>query len=818
MNKYLTYILIIIAFVSPLLAIPILNEGYDIPRLVFINLMISAILIGAGIYLAKSKNPHFKIHYPILAFCVFVLVNLISFCITKHHFYGIERLKDLLQVGVILAAAFAIKGNRNKKFIILALLVSASIVGIIGISQYTGVIHENWARVHWEKGLGKRVFSTVGNPNFLAGFLLVVLPLSLIVSIFSDKKRYLVIAIPTLIISFTCLLFTNSWGGWIGFVAGGISAILLCIHAHLKGNKVRTIVLSLILLIIASAFFIEKKNQIAGETTGLVARKILWETAFQMIKKKPLFGYGPDNFFVYSPLVLSKVSSQEKYQTFWKGKPDFILRNPGRVHNEYLSVLIDAGIFGFIAFVLFIVILLQSTKNKSLKKKKHISIESAGVVGALIALLAQSFVSFPFRLSLTFISFAILTGILLPDRRYITRPIGNFKWIITALLLIGGITLSYNSVNRLLANIYLTKAIEYKKAKIYTKAIYNYHKSLKYAVLTHLVYSEMGSCFRDIGINDSALVYYKKATALQPYHEVMYYNQGNILLAQNNLEEAIKYFKKAINIESMYALAYMKTAGILRNQGKADSAISVIEEGIHYIPWDIGLHNELGILYARQVKIKNAIEEFQMCKKLSSYGNLIIHYNLYCLSNGKFDNFIGLEEFEWINKNMSKSQKLTRKNKPKEAEFILREIIKKYPAYPDAVIRILASTKSNTSIDEETLRNAFIIAPWNRIVLKVLRNILANSGNREEALKLVITANKAKGKNKPDIAAKFLQQAIDVDPTLSLAYYNLGVYYSQIKREPHKALPFWETYVLLEPKSRETSSILKEIHKIRQLP
>ena len=820
MNKYLTYILSITAFVGPLLVIPSLNEGYDIPRLAFLSFMSAAILVGAGVYLAKNKNPHFKIQYILLSFCAFFLVNVLSFCVAKHHFYSIERLKDILQVGIIFVAAFAIKGKTNKKAIILALFVSAGIVGIIGILQYTGLIQENWARIHWEKGLGKRVFSTIGNPNFLAGFLLTVLPITLTISIFSNKKKHLAVAIPVFIFSFTCLLFTNSWGGWIGFVIGGIVAILLCIRAHHTVNKTKVITLVIILLVIASGFFIQKKGQIVGETTGLTARKILWETAFQMVKKKPLLGYGPDNFFVYSPLVLSRISLKEKYREFWMNKSDFILRNPGRVHNEYLSVLIDAGILGFIAFLWFIVMLLRNAKDEALRGKKYTknSIEAAGIVGAIVGLLIQSFVSFPFRLPLTFTSFAILTGIILPNKRCVMRPIGNFKWITTALLLIGGITLGYNSINRLLANIYLTKAIEYKNAKIYEKAIYNYHKSLKYAVLTHLVYSEMGSCFRTLEINDSALIYYKKATALQPYHEVMYYNQGNILLSQNtqsNVDKAMKCFEKAVDIESMYTLAYMKIAGILETQGKVDSAISLLKKGINYIPWDIGLHNELGILYAKKGMLNDAVEEFEKCKELS-YRNMLIRYNLHYLRKRKFENLIGLNDFEWINKKMSESQELKQKNKLNEAEALLRKIIRRYPGYPDAVARILTITGKNTAVEENMLHEAFVIAPWDPVILRTLRITLAKMGKREKAIKLLIAANESKSRNKPDKAVKLLKQAIEIDPTLSTAYYNLGVYYSHIKKESLKALPFWEMYILLEPKSKETPLILKEIQKIKE--
>ncbi len=110
------------------------------------------------------------------------------------------------------------------KTIISAFVIAALGVSIYGIMQYVfGWTTENaWIDENMF-GESMRVYSTLGNPNVLGEYLLLALPLSAALAVYTDRKyisKWFYMA--SFVVLAFCLVLTQSRGCWLGFILAGV--------------------------------------------------------------------------------------------------------------------------------------------------------------------------------------------------------------------------------------------------------------------------------------------------------------------------------------------------------------------------------------------------------------------------------------------------------------------------------------------------------------------------------------------------------------------------------------------------------------------
>ncbi len=88
-------------------------------------------------------------------------------------------------------------------------------------------------------------------------------------------------------------------------------------------------------------------------------RLFTWKRSLRLVELRPLFGIGPDNF----KMVFAYYFSEE-------AKDQFPASSGGvdKAHNEFLDVLVDNGILGFIAYIAFFGLLLYYAFRRADKK------------------------------------------------------------------------------------------------------------------------------------------------------------------------------------------------------------------------------------------------------------------------------------------------------------------------------------------------------------------------------------------------------------------------------------------------------------------
>ncbi|MDA3792131.1 MAG: hypothetical protein PF545_00525, partial [Elusimicrobia bacterium] len=118
----------------------------------------------------------------------------------------------LTVISLILIFIYAFNIEKKDLYVICDIVIlSAGIVSLYGIFQYIGL-----DPLGWKGNFYPRIWSTLGNPNFLGAYIAMVLPVT-IVKYFNDRKK---ITLTIFAISAAALLLTSSRGGLIAAVAG----------------------------------------------------------------------------------------------------------------------------------------------------------------------------------------------------------------------------------------------------------------------------------------------------------------------------------------------------------------------------------------------------------------------------------------------------------------------------------------------------------------------------------------------------------------------------------------------------------------------
>ncbi|MBI2007285.1 MAG: O-antigen ligase family protein [Candidatus Blackburnbacteria bacterium] len=238
-----------------------------------------------------------------------------------------------------------IRKTQNAKRYILS---SALIVSIWGILEHFGrspsclLLTGSFDASCWVQDVQTRVFATLGQPNWMAAYLVAVMPLTWATVIGKKQKggkptrsNLLHFAFYFLPFAFfLALLFTKSRSGLLGFAAA--FTVFWIGVAWINRKRLSAIISHFFFLF---SFFFERGGTESGEI-----RKIVWKGAIEIWKAYPLFGSGVETF-AYSYYNFRPV--EHNLTSEWN-----FLYN--KAHNEYLNFLATTGVFGLGTYLLLI--------------------------------------------------------------------------------------------------------------------------------------------------------------------------------------------------------------------------------------------------------------------------------------------------------------------------------------------------------------------------------------------------------------------------------------------------------------------------------
>jgi O-antigen ligase len=309
---------------------------------------------------------------------------------------------------------------RIKRFI-WGMIFSSIPVCFYGLLQYFFLDPLDWEEKAIYTG---RIFSTLGQPNFFAQYLIIVIPLTIFSLGFLQKRffsRFLTVVL--LFSQLVCLTFTYSRSAWLGLISSVIVFLFLFLWA--KGFKKSFLILSALLLaMIFSAFslgiFYSHRNFSLQEGitfSGRIKsafdirvgsnkiRLFYWQTSWEVFKEsdwqRKLLGYGPETLQdVFVKYYRPDWGIYEKLNTF-----------ADRAHNAIFDTVLQFGLAGLALFISFLGYIFFAA-FKYLKSSRRS--EEYWLLIFLFSILSGYFVNslFGFSLSVAYIYFYAILAII----------------------------------------------------------------------------------------------------------------------------------------------------------------------------------------------------------------------------------------------------------------------------------------------------------------------------------------------------------------------------------------------------------------------
>jgi O-antigen ligase len=223
-----------------------------------------------------------------------------------------------------------------------------------------------------------RIGGTVGGPNAAAAFLDLLLAPVLALALSPVRRFYRLVATSGFALGTVALMLTQSRGGWI---AVGVSCAIVIGYAWARGWIPG---MAPVLVIAGAAIIIYfLRNEIlarflTNDAGSADSRIPLIRLAFHMIKQHALFGVGANNFGI----------NISNYAT-----PEFNADWLYTVHNRFVLIWAEDGVFALVAFVTFLLGALRNGWRCRQMSDRALSLLSvglmAGVLGQMIHMMVD---------------------------------------------------------------------------------------------------------------------------------------------------------------------------------------------------------------------------------------------------------------------------------------------------------------------------------------------------------------------------------------------------------------------------------------------
>jgi O-antigen ligase len=324
------------------------------------------------------------LNWPVLGFLGIGLAQLM-FHGTAYSFYtGAELLKMVSYFIVFFLSAQAFRERADLKMLSWFLIFFCFAVSLFGIVLHFAADGEIFGFSN--TAVGGSPFGPFVNRNHFAGFVELILPISLALLVFRGFRRdFFPLATVLTIVPLGALILSGSRGGIVSF-AFEVGVLVLLARSQ-KGPEqprfaaVAAVGLAALALIawLGAGKAIERFSTIRPGEVSLSRRATMVRSGMQVFLSHPILGTGLGTLVVVYP----------RYETGYDGKL------VDHVHNDYVETLAETGILGGLCGLAFLWILFREGRRIFVAEQGHFSRGiHAGAIAALSGILLHSIVDF----------------------------------------------------------------------------------------------------------------------------------------------------------------------------------------------------------------------------------------------------------------------------------------------------------------------------------------------------------------------------------------------------------------------------------------
>ena len=621
LQKFIQVFFYLLFFLVPIILWPYSYELFEFNKIITIyifTILITFTWISKSILEKKIIFRRTILDIPLLIFLATqTLSTLVSVDVRTSIFGYYSRfnggLLSLISFSLLYWAFVSNIKYKESINLIKTLITSLILVCVYGILEHFGIDKDIWVQ-----DVSERVFSTLGQPNWLAAFVVAVIPLTY-TFILKNKKQKLLMEIVS-VIFFLTLLYTKSRSGFLGF--SFVSLIFwigtFLINSFNKDKSQNKKILKIFLIINLTflvinlfvktpwtpnilSFINQEKTEIStpvtqnnsgtvletGGTESGTIRKFVWQGAIDIWKAYPILGSGVEtfafSFYKYRPKEHNLVSE-------W----DFLYN---KAHNEYLNFLATTGTLGFLSYltlITFIIIqFIRSIRKDDQNKFFHLALLSG-----FVSILVTNFFGFSVvPVNLLFYLYPAVSVVLSSEdeekKEEKNQKLIPFQKV--SLFILSAITLFLlNSIGHYwLADLNFAKAKRLNDAGYYSKAREYLIKAVKYSSKEAIFWSELSENSTDLSIVSKETKDEENSNKLV---------ESSII----ELETSERLSPKNIGVLRQIVSIYIKLSQIDINY--LYKAKDYLEKIIELSPNDAKLYFNLGIIYANSTDTQKAIE------------------------------------------------------------------------------------------------------------------------------------------------------------------------------------------------------------------
>ncbi len=672
-------------FIVPLILFPSTSELFEFNKIIVVYLLtvaISTAWIIRSIYEKRLIFNKTALYVPILIFLASQIIStFVSVDIRTSLLGYYSRFNGgIVSLFCYFTLYFGFVSNLQKKDIrpiINVTLTATFLSSLYGILERLGIDKNIWIQ-----DVQNRVFSTFGQPNWMAAWLVAVLPLSLTYGLITDaksKKRYLYLLLSLVI--FITLLFTKSRSGILGLITALFSFWGLSIATQYKNTQIiRQFIVSSLLFLFTALIIgtpwtpnisqIIKKTYSSpiepiqetqaggpalevGGSSSVEIRKIVWRGALDIWKHYPLFGSGVETFafsyYQFRPVSHNLVSE-------W----DFLYN---KAHNEYLNFMATTGSVGILSYMTLIaaicLIFLRQIMIKRVSGRWTISFDDPSnppenkmvhiaLISGYLSILVTNFFGFSVvPVNILFYLFPAMTIVLMSeddksDEKHLHEkmPADIQKTAIYVTLFIGGFFI-YLIIRYWYADILYNKASSFAKEGKLIDSVQTINSAIKLSQKEAIYHDELASRLSDI-----ALIYKD----------------------QENEDGAKRFSENAFSQISVAEDLSPNNLNILRNKARIGirltdinpvyilKAKEALEKGIQMAPTEAKLYYNLSLTYYRIGNIEKSVEILKKTIELkANYKDARYAYAIILSDSGMIDQ--AKEQLKYILSNIDPNDK-----------------------------------------------------------------------------------------------------------------------------------------------------------------
>ncbi|MCE5323526.1 O-antigen ligase family protein [bacterium] len=544
---------------AALILAPVIGGGFGEFDYAIVEILVFSAIIAY--ILTSMRNRTSWVRVPgLIPMIVFIALVLISTFFTEAIYPSLRQILLILTcLGAYMLASSLAVDSKKAAALVVSVVVTALGICAVGIRHYaisTGGGAHFWSAL-MSQGEHMRLFGSFINPGYFAGFIVIVLPLTLGVYLVIKRPILAVFIGLAFIIETIALMLTGTKFGIVSAVGGLLIFFLLAIGTRsLRRSKfTRLFVLAVFLVPLLIVFSSPVKSRITAAETGgsqvhsTTFRVSTWQATIKMIKDHPLLGVGPGVYATAYP----------RYT---------IAGTTKAAHQSYLQLASESGVIAMIAFVLVILaaahqsirgIIIHQTEHvdSALKDSAHAQKTSwsdfvpfsgwrmmnCAIYGALAGSVVRNLADSDWYIIGIALPFWALMGVLAAQSgavRTIDSPKRWAKGVICAVCVV----MALLSGSFGLAGYFAPD--QFDESQSFHTVFSNYKTASLISPLNPVYHREMAKFLAMEGDPAAAKRQIDRAALLAPTDSTTYYIGGMIMAADDNPKAAVEYFKKSL--------------------------------------------------------------------------------------------------------------------------------------------------------------------------------------------------------------------------------------------------------------------------------